>query len=95
MPVLIIGGESPEGVNPPKAMVTPKKFMGIGGKFSDEPEVEDEGEGGTPESSDGTAEARMLISAIESKNPRRVFEAFKSLVQCCSETENNQWHAHT
>lgn len=85
MPVLIIGGEKPEGEEKRKPPMSMKKFMGIGGKYDSEEPEEMEEEAGSDSSAD-TENVRLFFEAGKAGKFERALEALKALVQSCSES---------
>lgn len=89
MPVLIIGGE---GKMPEKksGFMKPlrEKRMGIGSKYA-ESEMSDAGEDSESQEGDGNARkleaSKLLLRAIDRKDPELIAQAISTLVECCSE----------
>jgi hypothetical protein len=84
MPLIVIG-EKPEKTEMAGPRKPARKFMGIGGKYSEEPSTNEDT--ATEEGSTDVDQARMFLDAVKSGNPRRTLEAFKALLQSCNEAE--------
>lgn len=89
MPVLIIGGEGPQGEEKKKPMgmgAKPMKpFKGIGGSFDSEEsgsETEEAGAGSSPDAEN----VRMFFEAGKAGKYDRALEALRALVQSCCES---------
>lgn len=84
MPVLIIGGEGPQGEEKKKPMMPMKPFKGIGGSYDSEESDETE-ENGMGSSTDAE-NVRLFFEAGKAGKFERALEALRALVQSCNES---------
>jgi hypothetical protein len=92
MPMLIIGGPSKmmdeKRDEKPRGLSSKPKFAGgIGGKYATESESEKSDEGSDSGGMDERKRraGKLLIRAMETKNPDLAAEAVTTLVNCCSD----------
>lgn len=86
MPVLIIGGEGPQGEEKTKKPMAMKPFKGIGGSYDSEESDSGMEETGAEGSSTDADNVRLFFESGKAGKYERALEALKALVQSCCES---------